>query len=225
MPAETRRTRALVAILATALSLTALTPATAAPAVLGGKTLAATSDHLILVDDDDDDDDHHHRRHKHKRKHRHEHDVVHRWHRAEPGYAVPYGIGGGTCHRDLIGAVLGGAVGGLAGSQIGKGSGNTAAIIGGAIAGVLVGGSIGRSMDEIDQTCAAQVFEHAPDRQPIVWNNPDGGRYTVVPVRTFEPMPGRYCREYTATAVVAGRPQETYGTACRQPDGSWEIVG
>jgi hypothetical protein len=34
-----------------------------------------------------------------------------------------------------------------------------------------------------------------------------------------------YCREYTATAMVDGQPQQTVGTACQQPDGRWQIVG
>lgn len=33
-----------------------------------------------------------------------------------------------------------------------------------------------------------------------------------------------YCREYSRTAVVDGAPVEIYGTACRQPDGSWRIM-
>lgn len=33
-----------------------------------------------------------------------------------------------------------------------------------------------------------------------------------------------YCREYTRTIYVGGKPQEGYGTACLQPDGSWQIV-
>lgn len=33
-----------------------------------------------------------------------------------------------------------------------------------------------------------------------------------------------YCREYTRTIHVGGRPQEGYGTACLQPDGSWRIT-
>lgn len=33
----------------------------------------------------------------------------------------------------------------------------------------------------------------------------------------------RYCREYNGQALVAGRYQQTYGTACMQPDGSWQI--
>lgn len=34
----------------------------------------------------------------------------------------------------------------------------------------------------------------------------------------------RYCREYTRTITVGGIPQSGYGTACYQPDGSWEVV-
>lgn len=33
-----------------------------------------------------------------------------------------------------------------------------------------------------------------------------------------------YCREYTKTIRVNGRKESGYGTACRQPDGSWMIV-
>jgi hypothetical protein len=35
---------------------------------------------------------------------------------------------------------------------------------------------------------------------------------------------GTYCREYQQMVVVAGRQQESYGTACMQPDGSWKIL-
>lgn len=35
---------------------------------------------------------------------------------------------------------------------------------------------------------------------------------------------GRYCREYQSTITVNGRPQASYGTACRMPDGTWRIV-
>jgi len=33
-----------------------------------------------------------------------------------------------------------------------------------------------------------------------------------------------YCREYTSTAIVDGKPQQTVGTACQDPDGRWRIV-
>lgn len=32
------------------------------------------------------------------------------------------------------------------------------------------------------------------------------------------------CREYNSTAVIDGSRVPVYGTACRQPDGSWRIV-
>jgi hypothetical protein len=33
-----------------------------------------------------------------------------------------------------------------------------------------------------------------------------------------------YCREYTKTVYIDGRPREAYGTACRAPDGAWQIA-
>jgi surface antigen len=143
----------------------------------------------------------------------------------EEVYVVPYGIAQGTCYRELVGAVVGGVAGGAAGSQIGKGDGRTVAIIGGTILGVIVGGSIGREMDRIDQNCVGQILEHAPDRQRIVWADHDNNsRYSVEPGRTFQQANGRYCREYTTTAQIGGRSEQVYGTACRQPDGSWQLV-
>jgi hypothetical protein len=32
------------------------------------------------------------------------------------------------------------------------------------------------------------------------------------------------CREYTAQVTIGGQPQHIVGHACRQPDGSWQIV-
>ena len=91
--------------------------------------------------------------------------------------------------------------------------------------GFLIGGTIGRNMDEVDQNCVGQALEHAGDGQQIAWNNPrTGAQYQVVPTRTVQGSDGRYCREYTATSVVSGRNQQTYGRACRQPYGSWKLV-
>jgi surface antigen len=143
----------------------------------------------------------------------------------EPVYAAPYDIDVGRCNRDVLGAVLGGATGAALGSTVGKGDGRSAAIIGGTIIGIIVGGNIGRYMDDVDQNCVGQVLEHAEDGQAIRWNDPnDGRRYQVMPTRTIETDTGRYCREYTTTSVVGGKVQEVYGRACRQPDGSWQLV-
>jgi surface antigen len=153
------------------------------------------------------------------------HGYRHKYATGPAGYVPPFGIGSGNCNRELLGSLLGAAAGGLAGSQIGDGRGQLAAVAGGTLLGFLIGGTIGRNMDKVDQNCVGQVLEHAGDGQQIAWNNPQtGAQYQVVPTRTVQGSDGRYCREYTATSVVSGRNQQTYGRACRQPDGSWKLV-
>lgn len=140
-------------------------------------------------------------------------------------YAAPFGIDVGKCYRETVGSVLGGVAGAALGSRIGEGSGKLAAVVGGTLLGVLVGGSVGRSLDRLDYACAGQALEHAPDNRTIVWNNPEtGGSYRLTPTRAYQ-ADGRFCREYVTTATVGGRSQQVYGTACRGPDGSWQIVG
>jgi hypothetical protein len=47
----------------------------------------------------------------------------------------------------------------------------------------------------------------------------------MVAVSSAAPTGGnQYCREYTITAIVDGKPQETVGTACQEPDGRWRIM-
>lgn len=159
--------------------------------------------------------DKHHDRHEHR-----EYRPALPWHARD--HANPY-ILDGRCDRDRIGALVGGVVGGIAGNRIGKGDGRTAATIAGTVIGILVGRSIGHTMNEGDQLCTGQVLEHAPDRTPVHWRNPDNGAdYQVTPTNTFREPDGRYCREYTTRAMIGGRAEQVYGRACRQPDGSWE---
>ena len=56
-----------------------------------------------------------------------------------------------------------------------------------------------------------------------MWRNPDSGNSgSITPTRTYEIANGQYCREYRQTIVIGGEPQQAYGTACRQPDGTWQ---
>lgn len=142
-------------------------------------------------------------------------------------YAPPPVYYGGYGRQDsnLLGGLFGGAVGGIAGSQIGDGNGRTAAIIGGTLIGAMFGSNIGRGMSPYDHSHAASVFEATPSNQTMAWQNPDyGTAYQVTPVRTFQANDGRYCREYQALATVGGRREQAYGTACRTPDGDWQIM-
>lgn len=123
--------------------------------------------------------------------------------------------------QEQSGMVIGGLIGGTLGSQFGHGSGRTAAIILGTLAGVAVGGTVGRSMAERDRYMTAQTLETVRTGVPSQWVNPDtGNRYTVVPTRTYESSTGP-CREYQINAMIGGRMETVWGTACRQPDGSW----
>ncbi|MCW8890264.1 MAG: RT0821/Lpp0805 family surface protein [Sedimenticola sp.] len=120
------------------------------------------------------------------------------------------------------GTVLGGLAGGLLGNQVGKGKGRTAAIIVGTLAGAYIGGSIGQQMDDNDHYRSQQALESNPVNRTTSWRNPDSGNtYEVTPTRTFNSDNGP-CREYTTEAVINGRAETVYGTACRQPDGTWQ---
>ena len=126
--------------------------------------------------------------------------------------------------QEQTGMVIGGILGGVLGNQVGGGSGRTAAIIAGTLAGAAIGGAIGQSMDANDRMHTAQALETVRTGVPTRWHNPDtGNSYTVVPTRTYDESNGTPCREYTIDAIIGGRKQKVYGTACRQPDGSWKV--
>lgn len=120
------------------------------------------------------------------------------------------------------GMVIGGILGGVLGSQVGHGDGTTAAIIIGTLLGGAIGGSVGKSMDDTDRLKTAHALETVRTGVPSQWQNPDSGNtYAVVPTKTFETNSGP-CREYTIDAMVGGKRETIYGTACRQADGSWK---
>ena len=82
--------------------------------------------------------------------------------------------------------------------------------------GLLGGVAIGAAL-------APRYYEPYPYYAPV---------YVAPPVYV-QPYPGPapvyvapqpYCREYTSTIIVNGQYQQTYGTACLQPDGSWRTA-
>lgn len=142
---------------------------------------------------------------------------------ALPALSVPCGS------RSLIATLGGAAAGGFLGSKIGDGRGQLAAVAAGTVLGVFLGREVGGLLDATDAACAndAALRAHgAPIGQEIAWDNPRTGHSgALIPVREgTHRATGRYCREYQQTVVVGGRSAQAYGTACRQPDGSWEII-
>jgi surface antigen len=133
----------------------------------------------------------------------------------------------GSQKRD-IGAVLGAVGGAILGSNLGKGHGNVVGIAVGTLAGAAIGGVIGSSLDEKDknyhQEASSQALEYNQNGHISRWVNPDSGNSgSVQPIRTFQ-RDGLYCREYRQTIAVGDKKEDGYGTACRQPDGTWKIV-
>lgn len=137
----------------------------------------------------------------------------------------------GQGEKEAWGTVIGAATGGLLGASVGgNGKGRAVGAMLGTFAGAVVGNEVGRSLDRADRTALAQArfraLEHSPSGARSEWRNPDSGNYGYVEPRpAYQDRAGRYCREYTQTIYVGGRPEEGYGTACRMPDGSWKIVG
>ena len=177
--------------------------------------------------------------HKHKYKHKHYYEGGEGGEGGEHGHypqVVPVPVT--TWHtppsviscgsKKFVGTLLGAALGGLAGSQLGKGDGQLAAVAGGTFLGMFLGYEVGAMLDVTDEGCARAAVQRAgtaPLGTQIAWNNPQTGhRGTVTPVREGHTSSGRYCREYQQSVTVGGRVQEAYGSACRQPDGSWQIV-
>lgn len=130
--------------------------------------------------------------------------------------------------KESVGTLGGAALGGLLGSQFGKGSGKLAATGAGVFLGALIGNQIGRGLDDVDRMKMDQAnhrAQSAPIGESIAWNNPNSGNTgTVTPVRDGTSSSGEYCREFQQTITVGGSTEQAYGTACRQPDGSWRIV-
>lgn len=124
-----------------------------------------------------------------------------------------------------VGVLTGGVAGGLLGSTIGKGGGQVLAIAAGTIAGAIIGGAVGKNMDDTDRLKMNRALDNNQVGQPAYWRNAhSGATYRVTPVKNVRVNGNEYCREYRTTADIAGKKQQMYGTACRQPDGSWKAV-
>jgi surface antigen len=131
--------------------------------------------------------------------------------------------------KQSAGTLLGAGTGALLGAQVGQGRGRLVAVAIGTLAGALMGQEVGKSLDRADQLTmernAQYSLENTRTYTTTTWRNPDSGNYgSITPVETYQTSQGQYCREYTQTVVIAGEMQQAYGTACRQPDGTWKIV-
>jgi surface antigen len=130
--------------------------------------------------------------------------------------------------KQTVGTLAGAGLGGLAGATLFDGDARIAGAAAGTLLGAWLGHEAGKSLDRADATYAsraeAQALEYAPAGSATPWRNPDTGSYgTVTPVHTYETADG-YCREFQHKAKIGGRIEEIYGTACRDPNGGWQVI-
>ena len=125
-------------------------------------------------------------------------------------------------NRAQTGAAGGAAAGALIGQAIGHNTGGT--LIGAAV-GTMLGYIVGSEMDKYDRQQLDHMYERGVSNQRSTWVNPDSGnQYTVTPQPAYqEPSTRRVCRRAEIEAVIDGRPERTYSTACRNEYGQWEL--
>ena len=125
-------------------------------------------------------------------------------------------------NRAQTGAVGGAAAGALIGQAIGHNTGGT--LIGAAV-GTMLGYIVGSEMDKYDRQQLDHMYERGVSNQRSSWVNPDtGNQYTVTPQPAYqEPSSRRVCRRAEIEAIIDGKPQRTYSTACRNEYGQWEL--
>lgn len=123
------------------------------------------------------------------------------------------------------GQILGGVAGAAAGSQVGGGSGRTVAMIAGALIGSMVGERIGARMEEDDMRQAGMALENNRTGETAAWENPDtGNEFRITPTQTYD-REGRPCREFEFHVETSRGSDVEERTACRNTDGTWEVVG
>jgi surface antigen len=88
-----------------------------------------------------------------------------------------------------------------------------------------------QSLNDADKAFVAEKFNQAMESslsgQTTSWTTPSGDyQVQLTPAKAYQKADDTYCREFTQ---AIGEPKEvpttSRGTACRQSDGTWQIVG
>ncbi len=134
-------------------------------------------------------------------------------------------------NKEIAGTLIGAGLGAWLGKEIGgKGTSGDIGIAVGAVAGAAIGRSIGADLDELDRQKLANAhydaMENSRSGDAVRWTNPDSGNSgSVTALTTDLSDPDRPCRQFETTVNVGGTAEQGTGLACRNPDGSWDIVG
>ena len=88
-----------------------------------------------------------------------------------------------------------------------------------------------QSLNDADKAFVAEKFNQAMETslsgQTTNWTTPSGDyQVQVTPAKAYQKADETYCREFTqAIGETKETPATSHGTACRQSDGTWQIVG
>lgn len=124
------------------------------------------------------------------------------------------------------GAIPGANPGTVVGSPIAVGGADAEV---GPVEGGLMGAEVGRSLDAADRAIALkaeyEALEYGRSGAPTIWQGKSGDNHGEVKVGSTYQVNRLDCREYTHDVWIGGRLRVVKGTACRDPDGAWRIVG
>lgn len=127
---------------------------------------------------------------------------------------------------EFFGTLTGAALGGLIGSQFGHGPGRTAATVTGVFLGGATGNAVGHAVDREAFRARGPYGRSASYAPPtVVYRQAYVPNYVAPPAPAiYENAYGGTSREYSRLVRIGNRIEESYGTACLQPDGAWRIV-
>lgn len=125
-------------------------------------------------------------------------------------------------NKAQTGAIGGAAGGALIGQIIGH---NTEATLIGMAVGTMLGYIVGNEMDKYDREQLNHVYERGVSNNTSAWINPDNGnQYKVTPQPAYQgSAPNQVCRKAEIEAIIDGKQEKTYATACRDEYGQWQI--
>ncbi len=126
-----------------------------------------------------------------------------------------------SVNKGQMGAAGGAAGGALIGQAIGH---DTESTLIGAAVGTMLGYIVGNEMDKYDREQLNHVYERGVSGQTSSWVNPDkGNQYQVTPQPAYTGANNRVCRKAEVTAIIDGKAEKTYTTACRDDYGQWQL--
>ena len=134
-----------------------------------------------------------------------------------------------TVSKETVGKIAGSIQGGIIGSQFGKGQGKLVSITAGTILGSIIGGKFGKYLDDKDKAMMLKTTEKVLENEKIgkqfSWKNNDtGNKGTVTATKNYKNAKNQICRDFSQAVSNSKITEKSYGTACRQSDGTWKII-